>query len=159
MTSLMPHPELQRVLRLGRGKRGTVQFDIAARSDVVRAQEEARALGHNYVGTEHLLLAFVAAGESLATKLGLTYDGVLAQVLTIIGRGEGAAPGAMRFTPRTKKVLELALREALKRGGGVTSDLVLLAIAREGEGVGAQILLSFDVDADAIERELGDAAA
>jgi ATP-dependent Clp protease ATP-binding subunit ClpA len=158
MTPVATHPELQRILRVGRGKRRTVQFDVAARGEILRAQDEARALGHNYVGTEHVLLALVASTEGLAVKLGLTYEGVLAQVLTIVGRGEEAPAGEMRFTPRTKKVLELALRQALKTGSGVTSDQILLAIAREGEGVAAQILLNVGIDTGTIERALEDAA-
>jgi Clp amino terminal domain, pathogenicity island component len=129
------------------------RFTPIARSAVVIAQDEARALGHAYVGTEHLLLGLLAEGVSgrALQRLGLSPEGVRKRIVEIVGRGEGTPPGSIPFTPRAKKVLELGLREALaERMEFVGSEHVLLGITVEGEGVAAQILREAEADPNAI---------
>jgi ATP-dependent Clp protease ATP-binding subunit ClpA len=122
------------------------RFTDKARQVVVLAQEEAKSLDHNYIGTEHLLLGLLRLPDSIAAKAiesaGLTLEAARAQVEEIIGRGSGNTPGAhIPFTPRAKKILELSLRESLEqRKNYIGTDHVLLALIREGEGVGALIL-------------------
>jgi ATP-dependent Clp protease ATP-binding subunit ClpA len=121
------------------------RFSGQARNVVVLAQEEARELEHNYIGTEHLLLGLLATPESLAsaslTSLGYTHDNVQAKVETVVGRGKASPGGHIPFTPRAKKVLELSLREALQlKHNYIGTEHILLGLLREGEGRGAQIL-------------------
>ena len=121
------------------------RFTDQARRVVVLAQEEARSLGHAYIGTEHILLGLLSEGEGLAAKalgaLEITLDAARAQVAEMIGEGTGQPSGHIPFTPRTKKVLELSLREAQRLGDSyIGTEHILLGIAREGEGVGAQVM-------------------
>jgi ATP-dependent Clp protease ATP-binding subunit ClpC len=129
------------------------RFSERARHVVVLAQDEARALRHNYIGTEHLLLGLLREEEGMAARalvsLGITVEKVRAQVARIVGQGDEVTSGQIPFTPRAKKVLELALREALTLGHNhVGTEHVLLGLVREGEGVAARILLDFGADAD-----------
>jgi Clp amino terminal domain, pathogenicity island component len=122
------------------------RFTDRARRSIVLAQEEARRLQHNYIGTEHVLLGLLGEETGVAAMVakgfGLTLASGREDVLAIIGRGKGASSGHIPFTPRAKKCLELALREALQLGHDyIGTEHVLLGIVREGEGVGAQILL------------------
>jgi ATP-dependent Clp protease ATP-binding subunit ClpA len=121
------------------------RFSGQARQVVVSAQEEARELDHNYIGTEHLLLGLLATSDSLASAslagLGYTHDDVQASVEALIGRGKAPPGGHIPFTPRAKKVLELSLREALQlKHNYIGTEHILLGLLREGEGVAAQIL-------------------
>jgi hypothetical protein len=135
------------------------RFTERARQVVVLAQEEARALKHNYIGTEHILLGLLREQEGLAARvlesLDITLEEVRAQVERIIGRGHEVTTGQIPFTPRAKKVLELALREGLSLGHNyIGTEHVLLGIARANEGVAARILLDFGVDAERIRNEV-----
>ena len=126
---------------------------------VVLAQEEAGALRHNYIGTEHLLLGLLREEEGVAARvlesLDVSLEEVRAEVARIIGSGEEPATGQSPFTPRAKKVLELALREALSIGHNyIGTEHILLGLAREGEGVAMQILAGRDVDAEKIRNEV-----
>src|ERR671916_2738785 len=126
-----------------------------ARQVVVLAQEEARTLKHNYIGTEHILLGLLREEEGLAARvlesLDITVDRVRAQVVRIVGSGEEVTSGQIPFTPRAKKVLELALREALSLGHNyIGTEHILLGLVRENEGVAARILLDFDADSEKI---------
>jgi len=121
------------------------RFTDQARRVVVLAQEEARNLGHGYIGTEHLLLGLLSEGEGLAAQalgaLEITLDQVRVQVAEIVGEGTGQPAGHIPFTPRTKKVLELSLREAQRLGDSyIGTEHILLGLAREGEGIGVQVL-------------------
>jgi ATP-dependent Clp protease ATP-binding subunit ClpC len=127
------------------------RFTDKARRVVVLAQEEARMLDHNYIGTEHLLLGLIPEGEGVAaqalTTMGIGLDAVREQVEQIIGRGKGRPAGHIPFTPRAKKVLELALREALQLGHNyIGTEHILLGLLREGEGVAAQVLQKLGAD-------------
>ncbi len=139
------------------------RFNPEARDTVIQAQEEARQLGHNYIGTEHLLLALLASTTDTVARqtlngLGVDHERVRDQILEIIGRGEGAQPGHIPFTPRSKKVLELSLREALRlRHKLIAAEHILLGLIREGEGVAAQILAGQGVDFDRLRQEIVDA--
>ena len=121
------------------------RFTDRARRVVVLAQEEARLLNHNYIGTEHILLGLIHEGEGVAAKalesLGINLEAVRSQVVEIIGQGSQAPSGHIPFTPRAKKVLELSLREALQLGHNyIGTEHILLGLIREGEGVAAQVL-------------------
>jgi ATP-dependent Clp protease ATP-binding subunit ClpA len=121
------------------------RFSGQARHVVVSAQEEARDLDHNYIGTEHLLLGLLATSDSLARAslagIGYTLEEVRASVEALVGRGKGSTGGHIPFTPRAKKVLELSLREALQlKHNYIGTEHILLGILREGEGIAAQIL-------------------
>jgi ATP-dependent Clp protease ATP-binding subunit ClpC len=121
------------------------RFTDHARRVVVLAQEEARMLNHNYIGTEHILLGLIHEGEGVAAKalesLGISLEAVRSQVEEIIGQGQTAPTGHIPFTPRAKKVLELSLREALQLGHNyIGTEHILLGLIREGEGVAAQVL-------------------
>src|SRR5215217_5134110 len=127
------------------------RFTERARQVVVLAQEEARTLKHNYIGTEHILLGLLREEEGLAARvlesLDITVERVRAQVVRIVGSGEEVTSGQIPFTPRAKKVLELALREALSLGHNyIGTEHILLGLVRENEGVAARILLDFDAD-------------
>jgi hypothetical protein len=124
---------------------------------VVLAQEEARTLKHNYIGTEHVLLGLLREEEGLAARvlesLDITVERVRAQVVRIVGSGEEVTSGQIPFTPRAKKVLELALREALSLGHNyIGTEHILLGLVRENEGVAARILLDFDADSEKIRN-------
>ncbi len=127
------------------------RFTDRARRTVVLAQEEARLMQHNYIGTEHLLLGLIHEGEGVAAKalesLGIGLDAVRQQVEEIIGRGQHAPSGHIPFTPRAKKVLELALREAIQLGHNyIGTEHILLGLIREGDGVAAQVLARLGAD-------------
>jgi len=135
------------------------RFDEQARQVVVLAQDEARALKHNYIGTEHILLGLLREEEGLAARvlesLDIAVEEVRAQIARIVGQGDEVTTGQIPFTPRAKKVLELALREALSRGHNyIGTEHILLGLVRENEGVAARILLDFDADAEKIRNEL-----
>src|SRR3982075_3947713 len=135
------------------------RFTERARQVVVLAQEEARTLKHNYIGTEHILLGLLREEEGLAARvlesLDITVERVRAQVVRIVGSGEEVTSGQIPFTPRAKKVLELALREALSLGHNyIGTEHILLGLVRENEGVAARILLDFDADSEKIRTEL-----
>jgi ATP-dependent Clp protease ATP-binding subunit ClpA len=127
------------------------RFTERARQSVVLAQEEARGFKHNYIGTEHILLGLLRVEEGLAARvlgsLEITAEKVRGRVAEIVGQGEEAAVGQIPFTPRAKKVLEFALREALAIGHNyIGTEHILLGLVRENEGVAVRILLDFDVD-------------
>jgi ATP-dependent Clp protease ATP-binding subunit ClpC len=137
------------------------RYTDRARRVVVMAQEEARELGHNYVGTEHILLGLIHEGTGIAaqalTALGVSQDEIRAQVEAIIGRGDLASVqhGPIPFTPRTKKVLELAAREARDLGHNyIGTEHILLGLMREGAGVGAQILNSAGIEFSAVRHQI-----
>jgi ATP-dependent Clp protease ATP-binding subunit ClpC len=136
------------------------RFTERARQVVVLAQDEARALKHNYIGTEHILLGLLREEEGLAARvlesLDVTVEEVRAQVARIIGPGdEPIVSGQIPFTPRAKKVLELSLREALSlKHNYIGTEHILLGLVRENEGVAARILLDFDADAEKIRNEI-----
>ncbi|WP_288453099.1 Clp protease N-terminal domain-containing protein, partial [uncultured Microbacterium sp.] len=127
------------------------RFTDRARRVVVLAQEEAKMLNHNYIGTEHILLGLIHEGEGVAAKalesLGISLDAVREQVQDIIGQGQQQPTGHIPFTPRAKKVLELSLREALQLGHNyIGTEHLLLGLIREGEGVAARVLENLGVD-------------
>jgi ATP-dependent Clp protease ATP-binding subunit ClpA len=137
------------------------RFTDQARRVVVLAQEEARMLNHNYIGTEHLLLGLAHEGEGGAARalesLGISPEAVRQQVEEIIGRGKQArAPsGHLPFTPRAKKVLELAQRESADRDDGfIETEHLLLGLIREGGGVAVQVLVRLDADPDRLRRQV-----
>jgi ATP-dependent Clp protease ATP-binding subunit ClpC len=135
------------------------RFAEQARRVVVFAQEEARGLKHNYIGTEHILLGLLREEDGLAAhvlaSLDVTLERVRAEVVRIVGSGEEPTEGQVPFTPRTKHVLELALRESLSLGHvQVGTEHVLLGLVREGEGVAARILRDLDADLEQIRNEV-----
>jgi ATP-dependent Clp protease ATP-binding subunit ClpC len=135
------------------------RFTDRARRVVVLAQEEARMLNHNYIGTEHILLGLIHEGEGVAAKglesLGISLEAVRAQVEEIIGQGQQAPSGHIPFTPRAKKVLELSLREALQLGHNyIGTEHILLGLIREGEGVAAQVLVKLGADLTRVRQQV-----
>ncbi|CAN5238624.1 ATP-dependent Clp protease ATP-binding subunit [soil metagenome] len=135
------------------------RFTDRARRVVVLAQEEARMLNHNYIGTEHILLGLIHEGEGVAAKalesLGISLEGVREQVEEIIGQGQTAPAGHIPFTPRAKKVLELSLREALQLGHNyIGTEHILLGLIREGEGVAAQVLQKLGADLNRVRTQV-----
>jgi len=135
------------------------RFTDRARRVVVLAQEEARMLNHNYIGTEHILLGLIHEGEGVAAKglesLGISLEGVRALVEEIIGQGQQAPSGHIPFTPRAKKVLELSLREALQLGHNyIGTEHILLGLIREGEGVAAQVLVKLGADLNRVRQQV-----
>src|SRR5476651_2655197 len=135
------------------------RFTERARQVVVLAQEEARTLKHNYIGTEHILLGLLREEEGLAARvlesLDITVERVRAQVVRIVGSGEEATAGQIPFTPRAKKVLELALREALSlEHNYIGTEHILLGVVSENEGVAARILLDLNAGAKTIRNEM-----
>ena len=135
------------------------RFTERARQVVVLAQEEARSLKHNYIGTEHLLLGLLREEEGVAArvfeKLEITVEEVRAAVVRIVGSGEEVPQGQIPFTPRAKKVLELALREALSLGHNyIGTEHILLGLIREEEGVATRILLDLDAEPEKIRNEV-----
>ena len=135
------------------------RFTDRARQVVVLAQDEARALGHNYIGTEHILLGVLREEEGVAARvlesLAITVEEVRAQVKRLVGQGdEEIATGQIPFTPRAKKVLELALREALSlKHSYIGPEHILLGVVRENDGVAARILLDLGADAEKIREQ------
>ena len=135
------------------------RFTDRARRVVVLAQEEARMLNHNYIGTEHILLGLIHEGEGVAAKalesLGISLEAVRSQVEEIIGQGQQAPSGHIPFTPRAKKVLELSLREALQLGHNyIGTEHILLGLIREGEGVAAQVLVKLGADLTRVRQQV-----
>ena len=135
------------------------RFTDRARRVVVLAQEEARVLNHNYIGTEHVLLGLIREGEGVAAKalesLGISLEAVRQQVEEIIGQGQQAPSGHIPFTPRAKKVLELSLREALQLGHNyIGTEHILLGLIREGEGVAAQVLVKLGADLNRVRLQV-----
>ena len=135
------------------------RFTERARQAVVHAQDEARELGHPVIRTEHLLLGLLRVEDGVAARvlveLGLTLDAARADVLRIVGRGDGMPDGQVPFEPRAKKALELALREALSLGHNhIGTEHVLLGLAREADGTAAEVLRAHDLDAERIRDEV-----
>ena len=135
------------------------RFTDRARRVVVLAQEEARLLNHNYIGTEHILLGLIHEGEGVAAKalesLGISLESVRGQVEEIIGQGGNSPSGHIPFTPRAKKVLELSLREALQLGHNyIGTEHILLGLIREGEGVAAQVLVKLGADLARVREQV-----
>jgi len=135
------------------------RFTDRARRVVVLAQEEAKMLNHNYIGTEHILLGLIHEGEGVAAKalesLEISLDAVREQVQDIIGQGQQQPTGHIPFTPRAKKVLELSLREALQLGHNyIGTEHILLGMIREGEGVAAQVLVKLGADLNRVRQQV-----
>ena len=135
------------------------RFTERARRVVVLAQEEARMLNHDYIGTEHILLGLIREGEGVAAKalesLGISLEAVRQQVEEIIGRGQQAPSGHIPFTPRAKRVLELSLREALQLGHDyIGTEHILLGLIREGDGVAAQVLVKLGADLNRVRQQV-----
>jgi len=135
------------------------RFTDRARRVVVLAQEEARLLNHDYIGTEHILLGLIQEGDGVAARalqsLGISLDAVRARVEDIIGRGDEQSPSHIPFTPRAKKVLELSLREALQLSHNyIGTEHILLGLIREGEGVAAQVLVELGGDLERVRQEV-----
>ena len=135
------------------------RFTDRARRVIVLAQEEARALNHNYMGTEHILLGLIKEGEGVAAKalesMGINLDDVRREVIEIIGHGTQPVTGHIPFTPRAKKVLELSLREGLQMGHKyIGTEFLLLGLIREGEGVAAQVLIKLGADLPRVRQQV-----
>jgi ATP-dependent Clp protease ATP-binding subunit ClpC len=135
------------------------RFTDRARRVVVLAQEEARTLDHNYIGTEHILLGLIHEGEGVAASalqaLGISPADIRRDLEAIIGRGDQAPVGNIPFTPRAKKVLELSLREALQLGHNyIGTEHILLGLVREGEGVGAEVLAKRGATLELVRAEV-----
>ena len=135
------------------------RFTDRARRAVELAQEEARRLNHNYIGTEQILLGLIQEGEGVAAKalesLGISLEAVRQQVEKIIGRGQQAPSGHIPFTPRAKKVLELSLREAKALGHNyIGTEHILLGLIREGSGVAAQVLVKLGADLNRARQQV-----
>jgi hypothetical protein len=135
------------------------RFTDRARRVVVLAQEEARLLNHDYIGTEHILLGLIHEGDGVAartlTALDISLDAVRAQVEEIVGQGERPPGGHIPFTPRAKKVLELSLREALALGHNyIGTEHILLGLIREGQGVAAEVLVKLGADHDRVRQQV-----
>ena len=133
------------------------RFTARARRAVVNAQQEARELNHNYIGTEHLLLGLMREPESVAARalqeLKISQDTVREQVIQIVGRGQQPPSGHVPFTPRAKKVLELSLREALQLSHNyIGTEHILLGLVREGEGVASQVLHKLGADLNRVRQ-------
>jgi ATP-dependent Clp protease ATP-binding subunit ClpC len=135
------------------------KFTDRARRVVVLAQEEARMLNHDYIGTEHILLGLIHEGEGVAAEalngIGISLEQVRQQVEEIIGTGRRPSTEQIPFTPRAKKVMELSLREALQLGHNyIGTEHILLGLIREGKGVAAQVLQKLGADLDRVRREV-----
>ncbi|WP_175934483.1 ATP-dependent Clp protease ATP-binding subunit [Corynebacterium sp. Marseille-P4321] len=135
------------------------RFTDRARRVIVLAQEEARELNHNYMGTEHILLGLIKEGEGVAAKalesMGINLEDVRREVIDIIGHGSQPATGHIPFTPRAKKVLELSLREGLQMGHKyIGTEFLLLGLIREGEGVAAQVLIKLGADLPRVRQQV-----
>jgi hypothetical protein len=150
---------MQRLLTPRAKLPGFERYTGRARRVVVLAQQEARALNHNYVGTEHILLGLIHEGDGMAAhalvSLGISLERVRQQVEQIIGRGQQAPSAHLTFTPRTKKILKLALPEALRLGHSyIGTEHILLALIREGNGVAAQVLLRLGADLNRARQQV-----
>jgi GNAT superfamily N-acetyltransferase len=135
------------------------RFTDRARRVVVLAQEEARMLNHNYIGTEHILLGLIHEGEGVAAKalesLGISLDAVRQQVEEIIGQGQRAPSGHIPFTPRAKRALELSRTEAAQLGHNyIGTEHILLGLIREGDGVAAQVLMRLGADLNRVRQQV-----
>ena len=135
------------------------RFTERARQVIVLAQDEARTLGHGYIGSEHILLGLLREEEGLAARalgrLGINAGRVREQVVGVAGAGQEAAPARMPFTPHAKKVLELSLREALSlKHNYIGTEHILLGLARLDEGLAARILLDAGADAETVRNEI-----
>ena len=135
------------------------RFTDRARRVLVLAQEEARLLNHNFLGTEHILLGLIHEGEGVAAKaldsLGISLEAVTEKVEETVGPAGPSTTGSPPFTPRAKKVLELSLREARERGHNyIGTEHLLLGLVREGEGVAAQVLVALGADLDGLPDQL-----
>jgi hypothetical protein len=135
------------------------RFTDRARRVVVLAQEEARLLNHNYIGTEHILLGLAHEDQGVAgralTELGISLDAVRDEVKKIVGQGKQPPTGHIPFTPRAKKVLELSLREAIQLNCDyIGTEHILLGVVREGEGVAAQVLVNLGADLDRVRQQV-----
>ena len=135
------------------------RFTDRARRVVVLAQEEARKLNHNYIGTEHLLLGLIRESEGVAAKalesLGISLDAVRQQVREIIGQGQQPPPGHIPFTKRAKKALELSTRESMQLGHNyIGTEHILLGLLREGDGVAAQVLVKLGADLNLVRQQV-----
>ena len=135
------------------------RFTDQARRAVVQAQEEARMLNHNYIGTEHILLGLIHERDGVAAQalesLGISLDVVRQQIEEIIGRGLQVPPEHIPFTPRSKKVLELSLREALQLSHDyIGTEHILLGLIREGDGVAAQVLVKLGADLNRVRQQV-----
>ena len=135
------------------------RFTDRARRVVVLAQEEARRLNHNYIGTEHILLGLIQEGEGHAAKaieeLNINIDSVRSEVVEIIGEGQQSPSGHIPFTPRAKKVLELSLREALQLGHNyIGTEHILLGLIQEGEGHAAKAIEELNINIDSVRSEV-----
>ena len=147
---------------IGRGERmvvGEITLTPRAKLVIELSIEEARRLGHNYIGTEHILLGLIHEGEGVAAKalesLGISLEAVRGQVEEIIGQGGSSPSGHIPFTPRAKKVLELSLREALQLGHNyIGTEHILLGLIREGEGVAAQVLVKLGADLSRVRQQV-----
>ena len=135
------------------------RFTDRARRVIVLAQEEARNLKHNYLGTEHILLGLIREGEGVAAKaleaLGVTLESVRTQVIDIIGEGQEPPSGHIPFTPRAKKVIEFAMREGLQMGHSyIGTEHLLLGLTREADGVAAQVLIELGADMPTVRNQV-----
>jgi ATP-dependent Clp protease ATP-binding subunit ClpA len=135
------------------------RFTERARGAVVHAQEQSRSLGHDYIGTEHLLLGLTCEEDSLAARalqsIDVTHERARAAVVRAVGLGEQAGTGQIPFTPRAKKVLELSLREALGLGDNyIGTEHILLGVLRENKGAGTDVLRDLDADVEKVRDEL-----
>jgi ClpA/ClpB-like protein/UvrB/UvrC motif-containing protein len=135
------------------------RFTDRARRVVVLAQEEARMLDHNYIGTEHVLLGLIHEGEGVAAKalraLDVDLDTLRREVEALVGRGQQSESGQIPFTPQAKKVLELALRESVHLGHAyVGTEHLLLGLVREGEGPAAQVLAQRGIELAGLRQEV-----
>jgi ATP-dependent Clp protease ATP-binding subunit ClpC len=135
------------------------RFTDRARCVVVLAQDEARRLSHNYIGTEHILLGLIHEGEGVGAKalesLGISLDAVRQQVEEIIGQGRQAPSGHIPFTPRAKKIMELSLRESQQLGHNyIGTEHILLGLIREGDGVAAQVLVKLGADLNRVRQQV-----
>src|SRR5690349_21290669 len=135
------------------------RFTDRSRRVVVLAQEEARMLDHNYIGTEHILLGLIREGDGCAARalesLEISLDAVRQEVEEIIGRGQEAPSGHVPFTPRAKKVLALSLRESLQLGHNyIGTEHILLGLIREGDGVAAQVLVRLGADLNRVRQQV-----
>jgi ATP-dependent Clp protease ATP-binding subunit ClpC len=136
------------------------RFTDRARRVIVLAQDEARGLNHNWIGTEHLLIALIIENSGVGAKalesLGISLDAARQQVESIIGRGQDSVGDShIPFTPRAKKVLELSLREALQLGHDyIGTEHILLGLIREGDGVAAQVLVKLGADLNRVRQQV-----
>jgi ATP-dependent Clp protease ATP-binding subunit ClpC len=149
----------QVLLRSARRRTMFERYTDRARRVVVLAQEEARRLNHNYIGTEHILLGLIDEGEGIAARalesLGISLDAVRQQVEEIIGQGQHAPSGHFPFTQRAKKVLELSLREAVQLGHNyIGTEHILLGLIREGHGVAALVLVKLGADLNRVRQQV-----